>query len=110
MKIYGIRELRNGVQTPLSVLAQVCVMSDAGDALSDRANIDIEAAITLTTGRKTLFLSHDLDFVSELFMNGKAWDFREYFEFQRVQIPGVEYEIYEVINGDAVQPTFGFSC
>ncbi len=101
MTLYGIREIRNGKIQPLSILAQADLSGDTQDGLSSTKYLEITAAITLTTGRKTLFLSEDLNFVAELFLDGSAIDFEEYFEFERSPFAD-SYEVYNAFTNEKV--------
>lgn len=102
MTLYGIREIHNDNVYPLCILAKAALDGETGEGLSSKKYLEITAGVALTTHRKTLFLSEDLNFVAELFLDGVVWDFDEYFEFSRDGI-NATYEVYNAITGDKVE-------
>lgn len=104
MALYGIREIYRGEFRPMSVLAQAELSGEIAAGLSSNKYLEVSAAIVLTTGRKALFLSEDLNFVAELFLDGCAIDFKEYFEFRRSTFSkNFAYEVYNAITGEKVE-------
>ena len=104
MTLYGIRKIYRGEARPMGVLAQAELSGDTAAGLSSNKYLEVSAAIVLTTGRKTLFLSEDLNFVAELFLDGCAIDFKEYFEFRRSTLSeDYAYEVYNAITGEKVE-------
>lgn len=104
MKLYGIREISDGQASTLCVLAQSRLSGELKGSLDSNIYLEVESAITLVTGRKTVFASPDLKFVSELFDTGQAVDFKEYFEFERIMHSNVRYEIFDFATGEVVEP------
>ncbi|TLX16018.1 hypothetical protein [Rhizobium sp. MHM7A] len=102
MTLYGIRKIYNDNVYPLSILAQAELSGETGEGLSSKKYLEVTAGVALTTHRKTLFLSEDLNFVAELYLDGVAWDFDEYFEFSRNGI-NTTYEVYNAITGEKVE-------
>jgi hypothetical protein len=101
MTLYGIRQIYDGKARPLSILAQAELSGETEAGLSSKKYLEVTAGIVLTTGRKTLFLSEDLNFVAELFLDGSAIDYEEYFEFTKSMFRET-YEVYNAITGDKV--------
>lgn len=103
MALYGIREILHGEVRPMSILAGTFFTGDAQERLSAGSRyLQADAGIMLTTFRKTLFLSEDLNFVVQLFLEGVAYDHEEYFEFKRDKIGNPTYEVYEAISQQRV--------
>jgi hypothetical protein len=102
MTLYGIRSIHNGDVHPLSILSQAELSGETEAGLSSKKYLEVTAGVVLTTGRKTLFLSEDLNFVAELFLDGVAWDYEEYFEFSRDGID-TTYEVYNAFTGEKVE-------
>ncbi len=102
MALYGIREICRGEVRPMSVLAQAELSGEITAGLSSNKYLEVSAGVVLTTGRKALFLSEDLNFVAELFLDGCAIDFKEYFEFNRSTFRESSYEVYNAITGEKV--------
>jgi hypothetical protein len=102
MQLYGIRKIYDGTVYPMCILAEAKLGGETGPGLSSKIYLEITAGISLTTGRKTLFVTEDLHFVATLFFTGTAWDYKEYFEFSGSN-PNTTYEIYDVITGQKVE-------
>ena len=100
--LYGIRNIYQGQVRPMSILAQAELTGETEGGLSSKKYLEVTAGIVLTTGRKTLFLSEDLNFVAELFLDGCAIDYEEYFEFNPSKF-GESYEVYNAITGETVE-------
>jgi hypothetical protein len=88
----------------MSILAETALSGDTNESLRSERYLEVTAGISLTTIRKTLFISEDLPFVVELFLTGRAFDYDEYFEFSAQSYsPDTTYEVYNAITGEKIE-------
>lgn len=102
MSLYGIRSIYNGDVQSMCVLAETEMSGETEQGLSSKRYVEISAGISLTTFRKALFISADVNFVCELFLTGSAIDYEEYFEFSDSDT-STTYEVYNAITNERVE-------